>query len=119
MADPIGFSHWLAGASPPRDKTGEALRDDLPCLLHQLANDLTGRLDLPNQANALARYQIHRLDIPAGVPVRREPHEPQHRPGLPAHNGLANRWLIRARLLAPGLLAEPLLHECRPQGPVW
>ena len=40
---------------PPCGQTGEALRDDLPCLLHQLANDLTGRLDLFDQANALAR----------------------------------------------------------------
>src|SRR5262245_28822894 len=39
----------------PCDQTGQALRDDLPCLLHQLANDLTGRLDLPDQADALAR----------------------------------------------------------------
>ena len=44
MAAPVG--RWLARALPPCGQTGEALRDDLPCLLHQLANDLTGRLDL-------------------------------------------------------------------------
>src|SRR5262249_12922967 len=39
----------------PCGQTGEAPRHDLLCLLHQLANDLTGRLDLPDQANALPR----------------------------------------------------------------
>src|SRR5262249_9019099 len=38
-----------------RRAESEALRDDALCLVCQLANDLTGRLDLPNQANALAR----------------------------------------------------------------
>ena len=36
-------------------QTGQALRDDLPCLVNQLANDLSGRLDLADQANTLAR----------------------------------------------------------------
>src|SRR5262245_28513204 len=46
----------LVGPSlPPCGQTGQALRDDLPCLVDQLANDLAGRLDLPDQANALAR----------------------------------------------------------------
>src|SRR5262245_14043958 len=108
------------GASlPPCSQTGQALLDDLPCLVHQLANDLSGRLDLADQANALARQQVHRLDIPAGVTVRRESHEPQHRHGLPADDGPADRRLVRARLQALGLLTEPLFHEGRSQCPVW
>ena len=33
---------------------GESLPDNSPCPLYQLVNDLTGRLDLAEQANALA-----------------------------------------------------------------
>ena len=47
----------------------QALRDDLPRLLDQLVNDLTGRLDLADQAHALARQQIHRLDVTASVKI--------------------------------------------------
>ena len=37
----------------------QALRDDLSRLLDELMNDLTGRLDLADQAHTLARQQIH------------------------------------------------------------
>src|SRR5580692_3350018 len=52
---PRQLGSWLAAACSSCDQTSQALRDDLPCLLHQLANDLTGRIDLPDRANALAR----------------------------------------------------------------
>lgn len=52
---PGSFSRWLARACAFCDQTDQALGDDLPRLLDQLVNDLTGRLDLPDQANALAR----------------------------------------------------------------
>src|SRR5262250_1155643 len=38
-----------------RDEPGQALRDDLARLGDQLTNDLTGRLDLVDQSDALAR----------------------------------------------------------------
>src|SRR5262249_61758468 len=72
----------------------------------------------PAGATPVPRYESHRPDTPAGVTVRREPHEPQHRHGLTADDGAADLRLIRARLLAPGLLAEPLFHEGRSQCPV-
>src|SRR5262245_1317037 len=96
----------------------QALRDDLPRLLDQVVKDLTGRLDLADQADALARQQIHRIDVATRLAIRREPHEAQHRHRLAADYGLADRRLVRARPLAPRLLAEPLLHEGRPQRPV-
>src|SRR6516165_2576673 len=96
----------------------QALRDDLPRLLDQLVNDSTGRLDRADQAHALARQQIHRIDVATRLPIRREPHEAQHRHRLPADHGLADRRLVRARFLAAGLPAEPLLHKGRPQRPV-
>src|SRR5258705_5726848 len=55
------------------------MRDDLPRLLDQFTHDLTGRLDLAGQANTLPRQQINRIDIAAGLRIRREPHEAQHR----------------------------------------
>jgi hypothetical protein len=51
------------------------VRDDLPCLLDQFANDLTGWLDLADQTNALARQQVHRIDIPARIRISIEPGE--------------------------------------------
>src|SRR6516165_3050282 len=91
--------------------------DDLPRLLDQLVNDSTGRLDLADQADALARQQIHRIDVAPRLTIRREPHEAQHRRRLAADYGLADRRFVRARLLAARLLAEPLLHEGCPQRP--
>jgi hypothetical protein len=41
--------------SPCRNQTDQPLRDDLPRPLDQLVNDLTGRLDLADQANRLTR----------------------------------------------------------------
>jgi hypothetical protein len=43
MAAPVGFSRWFGRSLPACGEIGEALRDDLPCLLHHLANDLSER----------------------------------------------------------------------------
>src|SRR5262245_31566955 len=101
-----------------RDEPGQALRDDLARLCDQLTNNLTGRLDLVNQANALTRQQIHRIDIACGIRIRWEPHEAQHRHGLAPDDRPADYRLVRAGFLTTPLLAEPLPHECRPQGSV-
>jgi hypothetical protein len=63
--------------------------------------------------------QIHRIDVAARLTIRREPHEAQHRHRLTADSGPADRGLVRARFLAAGLLAEPLLHKGSPQRSVW
>src|SRR5262249_31409221 len=55
-------SRWLYQAE-------QALRDDLPRLLDQLVNDLTGRLDLADQAHALASQQSHRIDVATRLTV--------------------------------------------------
>src|SRR5262249_51676718 len=96
----------------------QALRDDLPRLLDQLVNDSTGRLDLADQAHALARQQSHRIDVATRLAVRRHAHGPRPRHRLAADYGLADRRLVRARFLAAGLLPEPLLHKGGPQRPV-
>src|SRR5262249_52819296 len=72
------------------DQTSEALWGDLAGFLDQLWDDLAGWLDSPGQADALACQQIHGVDVTAGVTVRWEPHEAQHRHGLPADDGLAD-----------------------------
>ena len=46
---------WLALASPCCNQTGQALRDELPRPFDQLVDNLAGRLDLADQANALTR----------------------------------------------------------------
>ena len=46
---------WLALASPCCNQTSQTLRDDLPRLFDQLVNNLTGGLDLADQAHALTR----------------------------------------------------------------
>ena len=81
-------------------------------------NDLTGRLDLADQAHALARQQIHRIDVATRLTIRRAPHKAQHRHRLATDDGLADRRLVRARFLTAGLLPEPLLHKGGPQRPV-
>src|SRR5499425_345512 len=101
-----------------RDECGQALRDDLARLRDQLTNNLTGRIDLVNQAHALTRQQIHRIDIACGIRIRWESHEPQHGHGLAADHRPADHRLVRPGFLTTPLLAEPLLHECRPQGSV-
>src|SRR5262249_35194025 len=115
-------------ASPPRGiwpagsrrlyQAEQAPRDDLPRLLDQFVNDLTGRLDLADQAHTLARQQSHRIDVTTRLAIRRHAHEAQHRHRLAADYGLADRRLVRARFLAARLLAEPLLHKGRPRPPV-
>src|SRR5215475_3347989 len=108
----------LAPAGLRRDEPDQALRDDLARLGDQLTNDLTSRLDLVDQANALTRQQIHRIDIACGIRVRWESHEAQHRHELAPDDRPANHRLVRAGFLTTPLLAEPLPHECRPQGSV-
>src|SRR5262249_39542778 len=115
-------------ASPPRGiwpagsrrlyQAEQAPRDDLPRLLDQFVNDLTGRLDLADQADTLARQQSHRIDVAARLTIRRHAHEAQHRHGLAADYRLADGRLVPARFLAAGLLPEPLLNEGGPQRPV-
>src|SRR5262249_5961861 len=113
---------WPGGPGPAGSRglyqAEQALRGDLPRLLAQLVNDLTGRLDLADQAHALARQQSHRLDVAARLAVRRHAHEAQHRHRLAADYRLTDRRLVGARFLAAGPPAEPLLHERRPQRPV-
>src|SRR6516164_9935827 len=89
----------------------QALCDDLPRLLDQLVNDLTGRLDLADQAHVLARQQGHRINVTTRLMIRRHAHEPLHRHRLAADYSLAESRLVRPRFLATGLLAEPLLHK--------
>src|SRR5262249_16602405 len=57
-------------------------------------------------------------NTPAGPDVRRTPLNPSPAPALPRHTGPPGRRLGRARLLPPGLLAEPLFHEGRSQCPM-
>src|SRR5262245_44077495 len=108
----------LASAERCRDEPGQALRDDLARLGDQLTNNLTSWLDLVDQANALTRQQIHRIDIALGIRIRWEPHEAQHRHGLVPDDRPADHRLVRTGFLTTPLLAEPLPHECRPQGSV-
>src|SRR6516225_4260581 len=96
----------------------QALRDDLPCLLNQFVNDLTGRLDRADQAHALVRQQIHRIDVATRLTIRRGRHEAQNRHRLAADDGVADHLLVRPRFLASGLLPEPLRHKGGPQRPV-
>src|SRR5215831_15811367 len=110
-------SKW-ASAGLGRDEHGQALRDDLARLRDQLANNLTSRLDLVDQANALTRQQIHRIEVACGIGIRWEPHEAQHRHRLAPDDRPADHRLVRAGFLTTRLLAEPLPHECRPQGSV-
>src|SRR5215467_8325513 len=105
----------LASAGLCRDEPGQALRDDLARLRDQLGNNLTGGLDLVDQANALTRQEIHRIDIACGIRIRGEPHEAQHRHGLAPDDRPADHRLVRAGFLTTPLLAEPLPYECRPQ----
>ena len=51
--------------------TDKAPPDDLPRFFHQLVNNLAGRLDLADQADALARQQTHRIDVSARITVGR------------------------------------------------
>ena len=111
-------SFWLAPVCPCCDQIGQALRDDLPRLFDQLAHNLPGRFNLSDQTNGLTCQQVHRLDIPARITIRRESHEAQHRHGLPADDGLADHRLVRAGFLTTSLLTEPLPHERGPQSSV-
>src|SRR5262249_41719113 len=108
----------LASAVLCRDEPGQAMRDDLARLCDQLTNNLTGGLDLADQANPLTPPQIPRIDIALGIDIRWDPHEAQPRHGVPPDARSANRRLVRAGFLTPPFLAEPLPHECRPQGSV-
>src|SRR5262252_5361352 len=108
----------VASAGLGRDEPGQALRDDLARFCDQLTNNLTGGLDLVDQANALTRQQIHRIDIAVGIRIRWEPHEAQHRHGLAPDDRPADHRLVGAGFLTTPLLAKPLPHECRPQGSV-
>src|SRR5262245_12572706 len=105
----------VASAGLGRDEPGQALRDDLARLCDQLPNNLPSWLDLVDQAHALPRQQVHRIDIALGISIRWEPHEAQHRHGLASDDRPANHRLVRAGFLTTRLLAEPLPHECRPQ----
>src|SRR5499427_7614121 len=105
----------LASAGLRRDESDQAPRDDLACLRDQLSNNPPCRLDLVNQANALTRQQIHRIDVACGLRIRGEPHEAPHRHGLAPDDRPADHRLVRAGFLTTPLLAEPLPHECRPQ----
>src|SRR6516164_466292 len=96
----------------------QALCDDLPRLLDQLVNDLTGRLDLADQAHVLARQQSHRIDVATRLTIRRHAYEAQHRHRLAADYRPADRRLVQARFLTARLPAEPLLHKGGPQCPV-
>src|SRR5215472_1971682 len=69
----------------------QAVRDDLPRLLDQFVNDVTGRLDLADEAHALARQQWHRIDVATRLTIRRHAHEAQHRHRLAADYRLADR----------------------------
>src|SRR5262249_3033760 len=89
----------LASAGLCADELRQALRDALARLRDQLTNNLTGRLDLVDQANALTRQQIHRIDIACGIRIRWEPHEAQHRHGPAPDDSPANHRLVRARFL--------------------
>src|SRR5215467_3717037 len=109
---------WDPARSRRLYQAEQALRDDLPRLLDQFVNDLTGRLDRADQAYALARQQSHRIDVAARLAIRWHAHEAQYRHRLAADDGLADRRLVRARFLAEGLPAEPLLHKGGPQRPV-
>src|SRR5262249_21003571 len=92
----------------------QALRDDLPRLLDQFVNDSTGRLDLADQAHALARQQSHRIDVATRLGIRRHAHEAQHWHRLAADYRLADRRLVQARFLTARPLADPLLPQARP-----
>src|SRR5215470_19404383 len=85
-----------------RDEPGQALRDDLARLGDQLTNDLTGRLDLVDQPNALTGQQIHRIDVACCLRIRGEPHEAQYRHGLAPDDRPADHWLVRAGFLTTG-----------------
>src|SRR5262245_27231730 len=60
----------VASAGLCRDEPGQALRDDLARRRDQLSNNLTGRLDLVDQARHLTHQQIHRIDIACGIRIR-------------------------------------------------
>src|SRR5262249_38545345 len=80
----------VASAGLGRDEPGQALRDDLARLCDQLPNNLPSWLDLVDQAHALPRQQVHRIDIALGISIRWEPHEAQHRHGLASDDRPAN-----------------------------
>jgi len=68
MHDQCSGAGWLAVGAVSRthgcrDEPGQALRDDLARLGDQLTNDLSGRFDLVDQANALTR-QAPRSEAP-------------------------------------------------------
>src|SRR5262249_28138137 len=98
----------LASAVLCRDEPGQAMRDDLARLCDQLTNNLTGGLDLADQANALTRQQIHRIDIALGISIRWEPHETPHPHGVGPHHRSAHQRLVLAGVFAPRLPAPPL-----------
>src|SRR6516225_4462813 len=68
VAKPRSSAAGTAGESHGTDK---ARRDDLPRFFHQHVNNLAGRLDLADQADALARQQTHRIDVSARITVGR------------------------------------------------
>src|SRR5262249_11968906 len=104
----------LASAVLCRDEPGQAMRDDLARLCDQLTNNLTGGLDLADQANALTRQQIHRIDIALGISIRWEPHEAQHRHGVAPDDRSANQRLVPAGFFAPPLPSQAMPPQCRP-----
>src|SRR5499427_4763676 len=60
----------------------QSLLDELTRPLDQVADNRGRGHDLVHQPNALARQEIHGLDISRRHRVREEPHEPQHRDRL-------------------------------------
>src|SRR5262249_28453724 len=89
----------------------QPMGNDLSCFLDQFADDLTGRLDVMDQADSLSCQQIHGVDVSRRVAVGRNPHEAQHRERPFRDDGLANHRLVWTRFLATSFPAEPLLDK--------
>src|SRR5262249_24309564 len=85
----------------------QAPRDDLPRLLDQFVKDLTGRLDLADQAHALARQQIHRIDVATRLAIRREPPEAECVP--PAAKNIAQPATSRRDANSPIMMLGALV----------
>src|SRR5262249_35483803 len=100
--------------SPAGHCSAEPLLDYLAGLIHQLADERGGGLDLPYQANALAGEQVHRLNIAAGLRVGGKTHEAQHRHHLARDARLPDHRLRRTPFLAPGLRSPPPPAESPP-----
>src|SRR5438093_5529320 len=107
----------LRGSSLPAPLSGDdtpQLADEIARARGQLAHDGPRRLDLVDEADALAGVHGHRFDLPARIDVGGEGREAGQRDRLAGEPELADDGLVGTFLAPASLLGEPLPDGGRP-----